>query len=241
MEPLRTKTLPIDQWSARIRAFWGRFSIAERHQLAGACCALIAIFYGSLFWYPGNKQLGDLLYKEEKLNKRKKADRVGAPTIKLENLNIQETQQDLARAQEALARQEAELERLTARFMPLDDLESLQVLKSEIARLAESGDMEVVAIEHVDQRDNRRPPSLEALKQASQASPYKRPLLSLRARASYRGLMQFLDGLGNLTFIAAPVWSNIQVRMDRRRRQDAQGELNATPRQWLEVEIRLAI
>jgi hypothetical protein len=233
--------LSAGRWTSQVKAFWKRFSAAEQHQLVGAGCAVIAIFYGLLVWYPGNKTLGELQYQEQKLNARKKASGAGGAPPKLDGINTAATQKDLDRARETLARQEAELKRLNARFTRLDDLESVQMLKSELARLAESGDMEVTALEHIyrssDDRD--RPPSQELLKASAQASPYRRPLLRLRARASYRGLMQFLDGLGALTFIAAPVWSDIQVRMDTRPR-DILSSSNA-PKQWLEVEIRLAI
>ncbi|MDR1351381.1 MAG: type II secretion system protein M [Zoogloeaceae bacterium] len=234
----------VTEGARQVKAFWKRFSADEQHQLVGACCAVIAIFYGLLVWYPGNKTLDELKYQEGKLNLRKKATSgAGGPSIKLEGINIQATQKDLGQVSATLARQEAELARLTARFIPLDDLESMQMLKSELARLAESGDMEVTALEHIYRRssDRDRPPNQELLKESAQASPYRRPLLSLKARASYRGLMQFLDGLDKLTFVAAPVWSDIQVRMaDTRRSGDTSGTAPA-PKQWLEVEIRLAV
>ncbi|MDR2260139.1 MAG: hypothetical protein LBE06_04225 [Azoarcus sp.] len=202
---------------------------------------MIAIFYGLLVWYPGNKALGELQYEEQKLKRRKETLGATGVPLRLENINIAATQKDLDQVRATLTRQEAELSRLTARFTPLDDLESVQMLKSELARLAESGDMEVIALEHIYRRpdDRDRPPSQELLKDSAQGSPYRRPLLRLKARASYRGLMQFLDGLGALTYIAAPVWSDIQVGVDTRPR-DILGTSNA-PKQWLEVEIRLAI
>jgi hypothetical protein len=227
---------------------WNRLLPAERHQLAGAACFLIALCYGLLLWQPGNKQLGDLIYKEQKQNVRNRAINKGGNDAALQNLNldgfdIQVTRRELARVRESLAALEAERARLLARFVPLDDLETLQALKSELARLAESGDMEVTALEHIYSNragNDDQPPTPDLLKKASESSPYKRPLLRLRGRASYRGLMEFLDGLSSLSRVAAPVWSNITVKTENPRRDNTLAN-NSVARQWLEVEMHLAI
>jgi hypothetical protein len=239
----------------QIAGTWNRFSGAERHQLVGAACFVIALFYGLLLWYPTHKHLGELVYKEQKQKVRQRAANKGAAAdlqkFNLDGLNVQATRQDLAKVRISLAALEAERARLLARFVPLDDLETLQALKSELARLAESGDMEVTALEHIYRTptDRNRPPTPELLKKAGEGNRYKRPLLSLKARASYRGLMAFLDGLPRLSRVATPVWSNIQVkgggsarpRETRSRDVLGMGTSNAIPKQWLEVEIRLAI
>lgn len=227
----------------------GSLSKRERGQWSAGLCMLIALLYGLLLWPLGHKQLAALNYKESKQAVQKKnsgaAAAVKAPAPG--SLSLQQAAQELAKAQESLAVLNQEQARLNGRFIPLKDLESLQALKSALTRLAEEGDMEIIALEHIYRRpaDRERPPTLELLKEAGQDNPYKRPLLSLRARASYRGLMQFLDGLQQLPRIAAPVWSNIEVNSDQPEkgsRSNAATPANAaTPRQWLEVEIRLAI
>jgi hypothetical protein len=227
----------------RIADFWRHFSAAERHQIVGAACFLIALCYGLLLWYPGNKSLGELIYKEQKQNKRNSGASKGNATLQnfnLDGLDVQATRREFAKVQASLAEREAELSRLSARFMPLDDLEALQQLKSELTRLAESGDMEVTALEHIPRTAGDRPPTVEELKRTSARNRYKRPLLRFYARASYRGLMAFLDGLPRLSQIAAPVWSRVTVRTSGTSGVDAFGNANA-PKQWLEVEIHFAI
>ncbi|MDR1423627.1 MAG: hypothetical protein LBI92_03335 [Azoarcus sp.] len=231
----------------RIVAFWQHFSAPERHQLVGAACFLIALFYGLLLWMPGDKQLGDLRYKEQKQTARFRAS--GGAEAALKNFNfdgqdIQTTHIEFGKARAALEELEKERTRLIGRFVPLEDLESLQALKTELTNLAASGDMEVTALEHIYRRteDRDRPPTLELLKSAAEGNAYKRPLLRLKARASYRGLMEFLDGLKDLSRTAAPVWSDIGVNAAPA--ADRDGSLGATaapPKQWLEVEIHLAI
>jgi hypothetical protein len=231
-----------------IADFWWHFSLAERHQIVGAACFLIVLFYGLLLWYPSHKKLGELTYREQKQAVRNRTSAKSAPNMKnfnIDGLDVLVTQRELATVQKSLAALETDRARLDVRFTPLDDLETLQALKSELTRLAESGDMEMTALEHIYARPDDRdlPPTPELLKKASEGNPYKRPLLRLKARASYRGLMAFLDGLSALPRIAAPVWSDISVKVGNLRRNSESALLGMAeaPKQWLEVEIHLAI
>jgi hypothetical protein len=237
------------QYWQHISGRWWRFSSAERHQIVAVVCGFMILCYGLFLWHPGHKKLGDLVYKEQKQNVRKRTSAKGDAALKrfnLDGLDAQVTHRELEKVRETLAGLEAEQARLLERFVPLDDLETLQSLKSELARLAESGDMEVTVLEHIyfQAGDRDRPPTPELLKKASESSPYKRPLLRLRARASYRGLMQFLLGLSSLSRVAAPVWSDISVKVDKARQRGGNQSVfsvSEAPRQWLEVEIHLAI
>ncbi|MDR0564956.1 MAG: hypothetical protein LBG78_08510 [Azoarcus sp.] len=224
--------------AANISARLKKFSAAEINQLIGAFCAVTAIFYGLLVWYPDHKKLGDLTYKQQKLDKRKKTSggEIKLPDIaKAAGMDPQKIKEESEKVAASIAHLESEKTRLEKRFVPLDNLDSLQSLKSEITRLAETGDMEVVSLEHIykDKDDRERPPTPERLKAAGEANPYHRPLLKMKSRASYRGLMQFLDGLSKLAFIAAPVWVDIGVGIEKKD--------NRAVRQWLEVEIHLAV
>ncbi|MDR2164930.1 MAG: hypothetical protein LBO79_04725 [Zoogloeaceae bacterium] len=216
----------------------------ERTQLSLAACFVIALFYGLLGWMPTHKKIGEEQYKAAKQAARLKSS--GKPEQTLSRIpagfDITRAKQELETIQASLEKLERERARFERRFLPLDDLESLQLLKSELTRLAESGDMEVLALEHIYARaeDRERPPTLELLKEASQ-NAYQRPLLSLKARASYRGLMQFLDGLDTLTYAAAPVWSNIAVKTGKTAGSSDSLNNSAQVKQWLEVEIRLAV
>ncbi|MDR0701078.1 MAG: hypothetical protein LBF61_01495 [Azoarcus sp.] len=233
----------------RITGKWAAFSPAERHQAVATACFLIAFCYGLLLWQPSHKKLGDLIYKEQKQTVRKRTSAKGDAALKsfnLDGLDVRVTHRELEKVRETLDTLEAERERLLTRFVPFDDLETLQALKSELARLAERGDMEVTLLEHIHAKPGDRdlPPTPELLKKAAESSPYKRPLLRLKARASYRGLMQFLGGLSSLSRVAAPVWSDISVKVDKtRNRQSSQSvfSMAEAPRQWLEVEMHLAI
>ncbi|MDR1853635.1 MAG: hypothetical protein LBR05_01865 [Azoarcus sp.] len=239
--------MKLNIYAQRVARFWWHFSAAERHQLVGAACFLIALCYGLLIWYPANKQLGELIYKEQKQAVRNRTSMQANAALKdfnFDGLDIEATRKELEQARASLSTLEAERNRLVARFLPLEDLESLQALKTELTRLAASGDMEITALEHIYQRaeDRERAPTLELLKSAAASNPYKRPLLRLKARASYRGLMEFLDGLTRLSRIAAPVWSDVSVRAEDEAARAANVIGNpGAPRQWLEVEIRLAI
>jgi hypothetical protein len=225
---------------------WRKLSTQQRSLAVFGLCAFLIVFYALVIYPAGNKKFENLRYREGKLNLRIKnsgGDFTPSPQSRNE-LSLEQAERELAKVETTLNDLKKEEQRLLQRFVALDDLEGLQVLKSALAQLAESGDMEITAIEHIYRhRDDRdAPPTKELLLAAGQGNPYKRPLLRFRARASYRGLMRFLDGLGDLPYLAAPVWSDIHVNSEKRPKPTG-NSLDAgsnRPREWLEVELHLA-
>jgi hypothetical protein len=226
---------------------WRRLSGAQRWQAALGLCVFLIGFYALVIHPAGKNKLETLRYREEKLNMRIKNSGGGGFTPGKQDkneLSLEQANREIARIENTLENLKKEENRLLQRFVALEDLEGLQVLKSALAQLAESGDMEITAIEHIYARkeDRDAPPTKERLLTAGQENPYKRPLLRFKARASYRGLMRFLDGLGDLPYLAAPVWSDIHVNSEKRPKP-AGNSLDAgdgRPREWLEVELHLA-
>lgn len=151
--------------------------------------------------------------------------------------SLPEAQRDLDDLKKRLEETREAVLRLETSFVSMDDTLAMNALKTGLTSLAESGDMEVLAVEHIYLKpdDKERPPSAQLIREAAAANPYKRPLLKMRARASYHGLMQFLNGLTALPYVAAPVWSDISVGVERH------PETKQPVRQWLEVEIRFAV
>jgi hypothetical protein len=151
--------------------------------------------------------------------------------------SLPEAQRDLEELEKRLEETRESVLRLETSFVSMDDTLAMNALKTGLTSLAESGDMEVLAVEHIylKPEDKQRPPSAQLMREAAGANPYKRPLLTMRARASYRGLMQFLNGLTALPYVAAPVWSDISVGVERH------PETKQPVRQWLNVEIRFAV
>jgi hypothetical protein len=226
---------------------WRKLSTRQRWQAVFGLCAFLIVFYALIVYPAGHKKLETLRYREEKLNVRiKNSGGASTPSQQDRNeLSLEQANRELAKAAADLDSLKKEEQRLLERFVALDDLEGLQVLKSALAQLAETGDMEIAAIEHIYKRREDRdvPPTRELLLAAGQENPYKRPLLRFKARASYRGLMRFLDGLGSLPYLAAPVWSDIHVNSEKRPKNTGKNlDSGASkPREWLEVEIHLAI
>jgi hypothetical protein len=230
----------------RLLARWQAQSPSVRNRIATSACVGLTVFYAGLIWPFTHKRLGELEYQQEKQTVRlKSSGKAAAPAAApdLGGFSPMEARREQQKLGESITMLEAEQQRLDQRFVALDDLESLQALKSELTRLAEAGDMEVQVLEHIYLRkeDRDRPPTVELLQEAAAANPYKRPLLRLKARASYRGLMHFLDGLAGLSHIAAPVWSDIEVNSEKAAPDTNPLRGGNTPKQWLEVEIRLAV
>lgn len=224
------------------RAAWSRLSAKDKNTYTAVAGAVVAAVYFALLWPLAHQRLTRMEYDLEKQAVREKnaAKQQAAPAAPPPNLggrNPKEAERELEALHSQLEETRAEVARLHAAFVPLDDTLAMNALKTGLTRLAEAGDMEVLALEHVYLRteDKDRPPSVELIREAAQGNPFKRPLVVMRARASYRGLMQFLAGLSSLPYVAAPVWSDIAVQVER----PAEGR--SAGRQWLEVKIRFAV
>lgn len=221
---------------------WEKLPAKDRNlRTAAVACALIA-FYALLLWPLSDRRIAKLSYDLEKMAVREKstARAEAKPPLPPPNLggkNQREAEIELQALKTQLDEVTLELRGLNARFVPLDDSLAMNALKSGLTSLAEAGDMEVMAIEHVYARseDKDKAPTPQMLQEAARGNPFKRPLLVLHARASFRGLMQFLDGLNQLPYVAAPVGSDIKVEVERH------PQTNAPVRQWLDVRIKFAV
>lgn len=222
---------------------WEQRSGKERNLIVvGLGLALVVVYAVAL--YPlATRRADKLAYDLEKMAVRNKnADKAAAapfvPPPNLAGVNPAQAERELQELQRQMEDTANELRTLRGQFVPLDDSLAINALKSGLTALAEAGDMEVTAIEHVIPRraeDKDAPPTLQLLQEAAQANPFKRPMVVMRARASFRGLMQFLDGLHQLPYVAAPVASSVAVAVER------PTQTKAPVRQWLEVRIQFAI
>ena len=188
------------------------------------------------------KQIDKIRYDMEKQRAREKVSnrqqgKAPPPPLAFGGKSLKDAEKELETLRAQLDETRAAVQSLNAAFVPLDDTLAMNALKTGLTSLAEAGDMEVLAVEHIYLRpeDKDRPPTPQLISEAARSNPFQRPLLSMRARASYRGLMQFLFGLAELPYVASPVWSDISVGVERH------PETKLPIRQWLEVNIRFAV
>ncbi|MFT3822167.1 MAG: hypothetical protein QM750_31875 [Rubrivivax sp.] len=135
-----------------------------------------------------------------------------------------------------LERQRARLDDLAPRFAPVDDLEANRQLQEALTRLADDSglDLELLETRGLKKEERALAPTVQRQMQLAQANPYKRPLVRLQARASYRGLMQFLGGLQGLPYTVSPVWLSLEAKTD--------APAGGRPRlQWLQVTMDLTL
>lgn len=221
---------------------WQKMPAKERNLVTAVVALIVVGLYGLLVWPRTDDRVSRLDYELAKMAAREKATRRAptqelVPPPSLGGKSPPEAERELAELKQQLERVRGEVLALKQRFVPMDDSLAMNALKSGLTALAEAGDMEVTAIEHVYERkeDKDRPPTPELIQKAAQANPFRRPLVILRARASFRGLMAFLEGLQDLPYIAAPVGCDIVVRVER----DPKTELPI--RQWLDVQIKFVV
>lgn len=224
------------------RRNWEKLPTSERNLRTAAVGGVLIALYAGFAWLPANERIAKLEYDLQKMavrekNAAKAENKPLQPPPSLGGRNLREAESELQGLKAQLDELALELRGLNARFVPLDDSLAMNALKSGLTSLAEAGDMEVMAIEHVYTRseDKDKPPTPQMLQEAAKTNPFKRPLLVLHARASFRGLMQFLDGLNQLPYVAAPVGSHITVEVERH------PQTQAPVRQWLDVRIKFAV
>jgi hypothetical protein len=232
----------IQQQLLRRRAVWQKLPSTEKNTYTAVAAAVCVALYFALLWPSAHTRLSKLEYDLEKQAVRNKAaaKQQATPATLAPSLggrNPGEARRELDDLKRQLEHITAEVARLNAAFVPIDDSLAMNVLKTGLTSLAEAGDMEVLALEHVylHSEDKDRSPTPEMVRKAAQANPFKRPLIVMHARASFRGLMQFLDGLARLPYVAAPVSSEISVQVERH------PETQAIIRQWLDVQIKFAV
>ncbi|MBP6490194.1 MAG: hypothetical protein KA733_00500 [Thauera sp.] len=229
---------PLARLGQRLRARWMALPAAERKRalLVGGLL-VFSLFAGvhAFVTQPALTKLGTELNRARG-RAQENAKAVPAPAGRTPLRSPHALQADLDALDEALRTARSRRDRVRARFVDVADLAGHQALRLGVSSLANDSDIEVAAIETVGVRreEQRLAPTVERLLEMARANPYGRPLMRLRARASYRGLMDFLDGLAELPHVAAPVRIAIEVRTD------------ATPdapasRQWLEIDLELAL
>lgn len=232
----------ISQKLRHLHSRWLKLPAKEKHTYTAAAVGTLVALYFVLIWPQAHTRLSKLEYDMEKLavRERQAAKAPAAqvtPPPSLGGKNMVDGRKELDELHRQLERIQVEIRSQRNAFLPIDDSLAMNALKSGLTSLAETGDMEVIGLEHVYLRteDKDMPPTPQMLQEAAERNPYKRPLLIMRAKASFRGLMQFLDGLSALPYVAAPVASEISVQIDR------DPATQQAIRQWLDVKIKFAI
>lgn len=153
-----------------------------------------------------------------------------------------------------LAAERAELEKRAAeltervrgqemRLAPLDDLAAQRRLQLALAKLAQESDVEMESFKLIDEtnrsaRDEQLAPTVERLRTVLN-NEFKRPLYLFKAKASYQGLMQVLDGLAGLEYAVVPVSLAVKVQVVLGPLREGAKERQIL-NQWLDVQLILA-
>lgn len=221
-----------------LRARWQRLSAADRRRvpllLGIALLAALLLLHALATLPERTKTTQDLARLRGRAQQLQSAPRVAPP--RWTGKSPAALAREVAGLRAELQQQRARLAELEPRFAPLDDLQPSRRLLEALTRLAEQSglDIELLETRGLTREDRLQAPSLQRLQQLAQANPYKRPLVRLQARASYRGLMQLLDGLQAMPYLVSPVWLSLEVKTEA----PAAGR----PRlQWLQLTMDLTL
>jgi hypothetical protein len=223
----------------RLRTAWHKMPAAERRRAVAAAALLSLGSYAAFHGLVSSPRLVAAQHNLGRVQQLADKARTAAPAPTAPRRS-QKTPAQLARdltlLQDKLGSQRARLISLEQRFARLDQLEEHQALRLGLTELANSADIEVMSLENKGLRreDQRLMPTLDRLREMAAKNVFRRPLLRLTARASYRGLMDFLDGVARLPHVVSPVWIKVEVKTD------ATADEPATM-QWLELTLDLAL
>lgn len=223
----------------RLLEAWRRLPAETRRTLLAGLSVLFLVVYTGVAWKT-HKSLGEMRYALDKqaARSRELGARNNLPPSDLGSGDPAQIARELALLKQRLVEEDARAYALRRQFLDYERTDAAQDLKGRLTRLVDQGDMELIGLTHVFARkeDRDRAASKELLDAAAKANRFGRPLLQLRVRSSYEGLMEFLNGLDSLPWIVSPVSTDIAVKVDDKAR-DERGE----PLRWLEVEFKLAI
>lgn len=218
---------------------WRRLPAETRRTLLAGISVLFLVVYTGVVWKT-HKALGETRYALEKqaARTRELGAKANLPPSDLGGGDPAQVARELAAIKQRLVEEDARAYALRRQFLDYERTDAAQELKDRLTQLVDQGDMELIGLTHVfaNKEDRDRAASRELLDAAAKANRFGRPLLRLRVRSSYEGLMEFLHGLDTLPWIVSPVAADIAVKVDDKAR-DERGE----PLRWLEIEFRLAI
>ncbi|MBZ8141661.1 hypothetical protein CLD22_17360 [Rubrivivax gelatinosus] len=231
---------PLRAIAERAGERWQRLSEAERQRVPLIVGALALASLTALHAFVSQparlKARGDLTRLE--LRSRDAARQAPVlPPARLSGKSPAALAREAAGLRGELERQQAHLAEIEPSFAPLDTLEPGRELVAAITALAESADLNLTRLElqGLKREEQGQPPSAERMRQLALAAPYQRPTMRFEAQASFRGLMQFLDGLRTLPYTVAPVWLSLEVRAA----PAGSAAVPALP--WLEVKMDLTL
>ncbi|MBL4613219.1 MAG: hypothetical protein JKY91_05690 [Emcibacter sp.] len=182
----------------------------------------------------------DMKHQESMANRR--ADRLAKRVVKIDDPKISTVRlgRQLVALDKSIQDKGTRLDVISRRFASLEDVKQIQELKLELSQLAERSGVYITSIggnKFVTRENDRsvgNKDSQQLLKDQSR-NRYERPLTTMKSRTTYVGLMNFLEGLGTLSYNLTVVRLEISVDFDEKKQELQSGT------QPLEVSMLLAL
>lgn len=128
---------------------------------------------------------------------------------------------------------------LSTRFTALDKPYLLKNMRLEVSQLAAKSGMDIDQIRSAVSGDPQAAPPTAEIIALEAKNRFGRPLISLRAKSSYSGLMQFLQGLKNFSSNVSVV--RLSLEANRLSQEEEQEEETTNSPQLLDIELLLAM
>ena len=212
-------------------------SESDKNKILIIFCAILAAGYIGV-WYPQTSE--EITFQENMINRR--LDRIknrvaNIPEPAAAPVNLKRT---LAALDESLVERRGRLLELEARFASLETPEELQALRLEVSRLAQESKVLIERMGGFAPSSSQETgvTSAEALARSA-SNRFGRPLMELRARADFGGLMRFLQRLGDLRHNVSVV--RLGLKLAEPEPKSAPKSKPGAPVLPLEIDLLLAL
>jgi len=195
---------------------------------------MCGLYFG--LWYPvlsDEKAFQDNMVNRRLNRMETRLKNVAEPTESASKLEKQ-----LAALEENHESLRKQMEFLSGKFIPLDKPGRLKGVRLEVSQLAAQSGMDIDQIRSAVSGDPQAAPPTTEIIELESKNRFGRPLISLRAKSDYGGLMHFLQGLRNFPSNISVV--RISLEADRFAPEEEEQEQTNLP-QLLNIELILAM
>lgn len=169
-------------------------SSAKKNQVLILICAtLLAGYFG--VWYPIKSQ--DVEHSENMVSRKQNRIQTRTSGVEMPKASARKLENQLKALETQLTGVDGKLSDMSRKFVPLDTLEDLQTMRLEISQLAKISGVNVIEMGG-GKRDASI--SIENVMRRETANRFGRPLVALKAKATYAQLLRFTYGLNDLAY-----------------------------------------
>ncbi|MCG8492377.1 MAG: hypothetical protein MI743_12235 [Sneathiellales bacterium] len=196
---------------------------------------MMAGYFG--LWYPSLSD--EVAFQENMVNRRLNRMETRLKKVEEPTESAAKLEKQLKALEDNHTQLRKQMEFLSEKFIPLDKPNRLKNMRLEVSQLAAKAGMDIDQIRSALSGDPQAAPPTAEIIELESKNRFGRPLISLRAKSDFNGLMQFLQGLRNFSSNISVVRLAMEADRSFPDAEDEQQQANLP--QLLDVELILAM